>query len=723
MGISTTTTVLKLPEGHCSLFFTSREPQESRSSPSGIPTESFLSIMDQLFEVDLVRASHVCKSWREAILGCSRLWSVLEDVNIRRFTVVERVRTFASRSKGNLRKISFNVDYTEVPLAQVPVVAIMHQIFRDIARLDGARSLQSLALDLLSYEDGDDALGPAYKCVALAAQFAELSAINLREFIVESVLPEFSSGAPFWLNLPSLKHLSVSCRGDDSIAVPDYFDTGADTEDLAKISISKLGRISFVGTKLGEIYYPEFPHLTSLNLSEMTVTNLYGFLLKCAKTLTYLDLRDVSSVSPSRHLPNPTPNTANVVTKDLPLVLSLPALKKLRICGEGTPLLWATPTETTISFTCDTPVLELVDFSPKEHSDPNGGGGYDDIEACDTLTASIVKTLFRRSPQLGAVNFRRTNLDVSMLVNALPEATSFLTYLSIGGTAACNDSTIDRLAALTPQLRVLDVWEPMLEGSRTPSIQALARFAEAMLEVSPSRRVGGNENWSLKIIADGLSLPVREYISNLDKVLQELKSLLPILSTSQFSYLGSSLEFKPHPTTISSISTTRPLLTFASIRNELETFVIPPDEPPFAKPFPPKRGDPGYFKPEETETDIANSSEKVNILVAKKKKKGKKNGPNGRDIAAPIDIVKQAEKLLQEWVEKREIQASLEWFKGQEEKGGGGGGKVRIEWGSDECGAAGCGEDECACKIWTQDWEQEKLDDCDESEEEMEVNA
>lgn len=158
----------------------------------------------------------------------------------------------------------------------------------------------------------------------------------------------------------------------------------------------------------------------------------------------------------------------------------------------------------------DTPSLERVDFGPKHYyeiTDYDYEDG-DEISGCQDLDSTLLVNLFRRSPQLSAVNFKRTNLDSQMLIASLPDAGNDLSHLSIGGTSACQDSLVDRLASLIPQVKELDVYDEMWagQGERTVSIQALGRFTKAMLEVSRLRRLVGTAEWSLEITAGKISL-------------------------------------------------------------------------------------------------------------------------------------------------------------------------------------------------------------------------
>lgn len=195
----------------------------------------------------------------------------------------------------------------------------------------------------------------------------------------------------------------------------------------------------------------------------------------------------------------------------------LPALQELEICGQSTPLLWVVPDETASPFMTDTPALESVDFGPHKYFHSGGDDDYDDddmISGCNTLTSNALIAMFRHSPLLKALNLKRTNVTPEILIASLPDAPSSLFHLSIGGTTACTDSFVDRLAHLVPQLEELDVYDHAWTGEeeRTVSVQCLARFAKAMQEKASARALLGITAWSLEITAGtslSLSLPSR----------------------------------------------------------------------------------------------------------------------------------------------------------------------------------------------------------------------
>ena len=373
----------------------------------------------------------------------------------------------------------------------------------------------------------------------------------------------------------------------------------------------------------------------------------------------------------------------------------LPVLEELEICGQNTPLLWVVPSETSSSFMTDTPALELVDFGPHKYFHHGIDDEYDDdetISACKNLDSTAMIAMFRHSPLLKAINLKRTNVTAEMLVASLPDAPTSLVHLSMGGTTACNDSFVDRLAHLVPQLEELDVYDNEWTGlgERTVSVQCLARFAKAMQEKSSARAVlGKTSKWYLEITA-GTPLPPHLTLPSLTlssidgdyRVNNEgesatvkrdaLKNLLVSLSSSQFSHLGSSLQLNtpPHLPSVS--------LSFSSIKAELSSLITTPPSPPYAAPFPPKEHEPAYNK--------------------SKSRKKKKSSP----IAAPRDIVESAERQLKAWVKQREEEAAEEWIEEQ--------GDIETRWGT-----MGCGDEGCACEVGGELWK-----DSDDSEDEEE---
>lgn len=139
-------------------------------------------------------------------------------------------------------------------------------MFHEISRLDGARSLRKLHLDLRPYREYPDELEAAYKAIVVAVQFAEFSAVNLTDFKLITVLPRFPAGAPFWFSVPSLKSLVITSRGDDDGSrLPDFFST-SEAVASTQLTTSRLEKILLVNTSLRDVTYPSFEHLTDLKL-------------------------------------------------------------------------------------------------------------------------------------------------------------------------------------------------------------------------------------------------------------------------------------------------------------------------------------------------------------------------------------------------------------------------------------------------------------------------
>lgn len=206
-----------------------------------------------------------------------------------------------------------------------------------------------------------------------------------------------------------------------------------------------------------------------------------------------------------------------------------------------------------------------------------------------------------------------------------------------------------------------------------------------------------------------------------DELRNSLKNLLVTLSTSQLSHLGSRLVLNPTPTVASFAAST---LTFSAIKAELEELVTPPADPPFKDPFPAKPGERHYVKP-ETPTPSASALNVVDGDPTKSKQKGdpgssgnkgsKSAGANGQQakarkkrkrlvskIAAPQDVVNQAENLLQEWVTNRERVAAVAWLEEAKEEHA----WFEITWGTPGCSS----RDFDCCRAGGEFWDDERGD-------------
>lgn len=167
----------------------------------------------------------------------------------------------------------------------------------------------------------------------------------------------------------------------------------------------------------------------------------------------------------------------------------------------------------------------------------------------------------------------------------------------------------------------------------------------------------------------------RDASPSADDLRNSLKNLLVSLSASQLSHLGSQLVFNPPPLPTSLASSP---FTFNSIKAELEELVTPAPDPPFRGPFPAKPGELGYVKPEPISPESQKKQKKGGGGGGTKDKPKKKKKMISK-IAAPQDVVDQAEKLLQQWVTKREQDAAIEWFEEQERAGK----RVEVQWGNE----------------------------------------
>ncbi|GEM10695.1 hypothetical protein Rt10032_c12g4712 [Rhodotorula toruloides] len=415
------------PEGYAGHFFAFIQPEDA-SSPtfaswgkSGVPLDVFLQIMHEVkeeSETDLVWASHVCKGWRKAILGCEHLWGELEDVEAGSLFALDRVRGFAERSKGNLRTLSitFDAGLQDLHISTVPI--IVKQVLQEVAKRDGGKSLTEFELDLRGLRYHDD-IEPIY-----AAIFAEFSAVrSLKTFKIYSTVDRFPAGAPFFFALPGVEYLVLTSEpyelpGDARL--PDFFSASATLQN-SQISSCALKKLVLSGVSLLDSVFPDFPHLSVIKMC-------------------------------------------------------LPRLKNVGIASS--PFLWSTPTQTSINFVTLTPALTKASFTSQQHFDEHEQENEGVISYCDGLSTASLTTFLRNSPALAHVNLSRCTLPADMLASALASAPATLTTLCIGGTAAACDAVIDRLHTLLPQLKWLDVWSPDKQGK--VSVLALARLAQRL---------------------------------------------------------------------------------------------------------------------------------------------------------------------------------------------------------------------------------------------------
>ncbi|GAA6012823.1 hypothetical protein JCM10207_005375 [Rhodosporidiobolus poonsookiae] len=666
--------LLGLREGLNGLFFTSLSSSSSSSSsnPSpqahrlgahaGLPLELFLRIIESVRfdthenddgddvdgeEEDLVRCSHVCSGWRKAIVGCGRLWRELEVVKVCEFAGVERARAIGQRSKGCLRLLTLNFSYSgDIPLASLPIVVMLKQILREISTHDGARQLREFELDLKPLRYMEDLEVP-YRCIALATQFAEYSAVNLKTLRILTALDRFPSGAPFFFALPSLHKLVVSSSQFDNGAtpamLPDFFQTTA-TIEAAQVSACQLAVLTLSGTSMMDGNFADFPCLRVVKLCNVKVSNLYGFLSKCADTLEVLWLRGVTSDPSNRFLPPPAGGGG---IKDLPPVLPLPALKDLQICGWTTPHLFIAPKQDSAHFVVSTPILKRVSFARQNLTESDSDDEADYILPSRSLTAAALSTLFRTAGLLTHLDLTGTNVTDEMLIAALPYASASLSHLRIGETSAAKDALVERLASLAPQLTWLDVYSrPDFGFEGKVSVQALARFAKRMKGLSPTRR--WMSDWELTLV----TTKPYEPDPTLSSLRQTLRNLLVTLTPSQLDHLiSSSLVLNPPPSS----------LPYEVVRAELLALGTPP---------PPAGTGTGGTTPL-----VAGQPQQEK---ERKKKKAKQLGA----VPVPQATVDAAAAALVAWQTRREEEAAVQWC--EKEDG------VELVWGKAGCGLPGC---------------------------------
>ncbi|BGP27269.1 hypothetical protein JCM10295v2_006233 [Rhodotorula toruloides] len=552
------------PEGYAGHFFAFIQPEDA-SSPtfaswgkSGVPLDVFLQIMHEVkeeSETDLVWASHVCKGWRKAILGCEHLWGELEDVEAGSLFALDRVRGFAERSKGNLRTLSitFDAGLQDLHISTVPI--IVKQVLQEVAKRDGGKSLTEFELDLRGLRYHDD-IEPIYAAIVLAAQFAEFSAVrSLKTFKIYSTVDRFPAGAPFFFALPGVEYLVLTSEpyelpGDARL--PDFFSASATLQN-SQISSCALKKLVLSGVSLLDSVFPDFPHLSVIKM------------WMCAPTLEVLWLRDVTTDAAVRYLPSAKDGSG---VKDLPEPLDLPRLKNVGIASS--PFLWSTPTQTSINFVTLTPALTKASFTSQQHFDEHEQENEGVISYCDGLSTASLTTFLRNSPALAHVNLSRCTLPADMLASALASAPATLTTLCIGGTAAACDAVIDRLHTLLPQLKWLDVWSPDKQGK--VSVLALARLAQRLKRSNVLSWWIGSE--SLTIVTNN---PFSDDDPTLPNLRSSVRALLLTLSDAQLAHIPPHLDLNLTPSTPS----------YDAVKAELLALPAPPPEPPYPAAGPP----------------------------------------------------------------------------------------------------------------------------------------
>lgn len=218
----------------------------------------------------------------------------------------------------------------------------------------------------------------------------------------------------------------------------------------------------------------------------------------CSASLEQLWLFGVEADPANRYLP-PAPDAAG--QKDVPGTLEsvllseqrrwfhpkltrpslgrLPALQELLLVGKQTPSFWIPPAPTTSHFIVATPTAKKIGLG-WQHGFRYIDEDEEFVPAAENLKSESLATLFRKSPELTALNLEMCSIDSQTLSTALAFAPGSLTTLCIGGTAAArSDEVVDRLHVLLPSLEWLDVFDPE-KGEDVPSLPALARLASRL---------------------------------------------------------------------------------------------------------------------------------------------------------------------------------------------------------------------------------------------------
>lgn len=308
--------------------------------------------------------------------------------------------------------------------------------------------------------------------------------------------------------------------------------------------------------------FPYFPFIRSIKLYDVNVSNLYELLSKTSSTLTELWLLHIKSDSPYKFLPTPPQGQI----KDVPPIITLFSLEKLKICGSS-PLLWGEPTTVFKEFLTEMPVLKEVSFRRQGRFEEDFGF----YEACQTLSAEVLATFFRSSPSLKSyvpfflfvnpllaeriprhrVDFTDTNLTTEMLLTALPYASRTLTKLILKNVGS--DVIVDRLHTLVPSLTYLNVENEEFHTSQYPphphtvSLPALARLASKLRSHSPLLRWLGKS--TLLLVGDQpYHNPEADPNSTLSQLRIELRNALAVLSPTQVRVLiDTQLKLRDYP--------------------------------------------------------------------------------------------------------------------------------------------------------------------------------
>ncbi|BGP57849.1 hypothetical protein JCM8202v2_005498 [Rhodotorula sphaerocarpa] len=408
------------PEGFAGLFFV------AASGGKGLPLELFLNVMRHVrdeSQAALIQAGQVCSTWRRATHHSCELWTSLGTVRLGAEADMQRLREIASRAEGCLRGVELACDPDELDDSAAALMAIK-EAFREISKRDGARRIRGLKVDLSLLGTLNDT-EMALACLVHAVNFAELAAVRLRHLEVRTQEDRFPVGMPIFGALPDLDELVVtsSPHAVPGNRPPDFFQQVSTTKSVAPVECC----------------------------------NLYGLLRNASNTLQKLWLFDVRADPASRHL---TAASSAAGEKDWPLKLELPALSDLRVAGAQTPSLWVHPLPTSSGFSIAAPAVQKICLSwqlslfslPDDPYDPGR------ISPAAPLDEKALSTLFRDTPKLEKLNLTGCTLPFGTLVAALRSASPALTTLCVGGTEAATNELIDRLDALVPTLRWLDVF-------------------------------------------------------------------------------------------------------------------------------------------------------------------------------------------------------------------------------------------------------------------------
>lgn len=221
----------------------------------GLPLEVFLHSISYLATaqwMDLVLATHVCSTWRKAIIRHSPCWKVLEDVDPGSLYAMERVRVWSERAAGGLTKLELCLSLTAAEEGAVPFGINLRQILREIAKNQRGASLQTIVFDIGWLRCADD-ISTAFQTLVVLANFIEYSATKLQRLVIISIVPKLRLVSLFssFTSLKTLVFFSRDESGNTAIPLPEFF-----SAELNQITFSPLQHLTLGGCTLVDTMFP-----------------------------------------------------------------------------------------------------------------------------------------------------------------------------------------------------------------------------------------------------------------------------------------------------------------------------------------------------------------------------------------------------------------------------------------------------------------------------------